>query len=70
MQMCIGMNGKLMGIFTLTDRLRSDAAQTVAHLQGKGYHVHMLSGTLRSQFWDLSVAVFVALSSDLQVFPL
>ena len=42
--MCISIDGKLTGIVSLTDILRSDAAQTVAHLQMKGYTVHMLSG--------------------------
>ena len=46
--MCISVDGKLAGIFTLADRLRSDAADTVAYLQSKGYSVHMLSGVVPS----------------------
>lgn len=34
-----------MGVFTLTDKIRADANATIAHLQQKGYAVHMLSGT-------------------------
>ena len=43
--MCIGMDGKLVGVFTLTDKIRADANATIAHLQRRGYAVHMLSGT-------------------------
>lgn len=43
--MCISVGGKLAGIFTLTDQLRSNAADTVEYLRQRGYNVHMLSGS-------------------------
>ena len=49
--MCIGIDGRLAGIFTLTDKLRMDAGPTIAHLQAKGYTVHMLSGEILPMSW-------------------
>ena len=49
LQMFISVDGRLAGLITLADHLRSDAAATVAYLQNKGYSVYMLSGNATSQ---------------------